>query len=55
MLRAFTYVGRAVLTLAVAVVVGASPSFAQRTELKPPWNIYSPQTEQYVTGPVQAT
>ncbi len=45
MLRAFTYVGRAVFTLAVAVVVGASPSFAQRTELKPPWNIYSPQTD----------
>jgi Zn-dependent protease with chaperone function len=45
MLRAFAHNGRVIALLAVVLLAGAASSFAQRTELKPPWNIYSPQTD----------
>ncbi|MGC1904562.1 MAG: M48 family metallopeptidase [Candidatus Acidiferrum sp.] len=45
MLRVFAYTSRIVSMLVLIVLAVAGPSFAQRTELKPPWNIYSPQTD----------
>src|SRR5277367_4892136 len=45
MLRVFTRTVRIVSMLVVGLVVASAPSFAQRTQLKPPWNIYSPQTD----------
>ena len=47
MFRAFSFahVSRAISMAALVCLAGALPLFAQRTELKPPWNIYSPQTD----------
>ena len=39
------YVPRFVLICAVCLVLGTPPLLAQRTQLKPPWNMYSPQTD----------
>src|SRR6202161_4547618 len=39
------YVPRFVLICAVCLVLGTPPLLGQRTQLKPPWNMYSPQTD----------
>jgi hypothetical protein len=39
------YVPRFGLICAACLILGTSPLHAQRTQLKPPWNMYSPQTD----------
>src|ERR1700753_1680581 len=36
---------RLTLSVAISCVAASAPAFAQRTQLKPPWNIYSPSTD----------
>ena len=31
--------------IAISCALWGAPAFAQRTQLKPPWNIYSPNTD----------
>lgn len=45
MRRALPYFARFTSLLLIACAAFCAPAFAQRTQLKPPWNIYSPQTD----------
>src|ERR1700733_8259942 len=45
MLRPLSGLIRLTSLVALFCVVYCAPAFAQRTQLKPPWNIYSPNTD----------
>ncbi len=45
MLRLLSGLTRLTSLIALGCVVYCAPVFAQRTQLKPPWNIYSPNTD----------